>query len=289
MLSFVVIGPGVVGTALASLLKDRGYKLIGVVGRNQEKTSQVAQNLGCSFTDQAENLTLLADIIFITTSDQAINSVVTDVAQKGGFRPGHTVIHTSGALPSTILQPAKEQGAQVLSLHPLQSFASPEMAVSNLPGSFFTIEGDNGAYGLAEDMVRALEGNSFYIKEEDKPLYHAAACVASNFIVTLVDYAINLLALTGIPKEQGIKALQPLINGTVNNIKNLGTAKALTGPISRGDGETVNKHLQELQKKNPEDRELYRQLGLYTINVALHKGSINQEKARELKGILKEE
>lgn len=289
MLGFVVIGPGVVGTALAALLKDRGYKLIGIVGRDYKKTSLIAQNLGCPFTDQAETLTLSADIVFITTSDQAISLVAGDVAKKGGFRPGHTVIHTSGALPASILQPAKEQGAQILSLHPLQSFASPEMAVNNLPGSFFTIEGDNGAYNLAENMVRALDGNSFRINEEDKPLYHAAACIASNFMVTLIDYAINVLALTGIPKEQGIKAIQPLINGTINNIRNLGTAKALTGPISRGDGGTVNKHLKDLQKKNPEYKELYHQLGLYTVNVALQKGSIDQEKARELKGILKEE
>lgn len=283
-----VVGLGVVGTAIATVLKKRGYNLTGIASRSLDKAQKIASTLDCPFTVQAEKITIDSQIVFITTSDSAISEVISNLVSRGGIKAGQTVVHMSGALPSSVLLPAKEVDALIVSIHPLQSFASIDMAINNLPGSFFTIEGDPATYPWAETLVKDLAGQSFYIAENDKALYHAAACVASNFLVALLDYSVKIFSLIGIPEEKGISALMPLIQGSVNNVNNLGPAKALTGPISRGDLATVKKHLVNLQDKKPDFLDLYRQLGLYTTDVALTKKSINCQQAEGLIKLLKE-
>jgi predicted short-subunit dehydrogenase-like oxidoreductase (DUF2520 family) len=272
-----IIGAGVVGTAIGVVLNDKGYEITGVYDIKPESTQLLADRTDCRICSNPEDVARSADIIFITSCDSAIQNVVDTLADRGAIHSGHTLVHMSGAQSSEILDRAKEFGAQVLSVHPLQSFASPDRAIVNLPGSVFSIEGDRQAYDVAVCIVETLGGEYFFIDRKAKPLYHAGACVVSNYLVTIIDFGVKLLESTGIPKSMATRALMPLINGTLKNIENMGIPKSLTGPIARGDFSTVIKHLDCLEEMAPELTKLYGWLGYYTAQIALEKGSIDKE------------
>jgi len=274
-----IIGAGVVGTAVGVVL-NKGFEITGVHDAKFESTRQLVERIGCTAHTSPQEVSHSADILFITTSDSAIQEVVDTLAEGKAFRTGQVIIHMSGAHSSEILDRAKEFGAQVLSVHPLQSFANLERAIENLPGSVFSIEGDEDAYDIAVRVVETLKGEYFFIDKKAKPLYHAGACVVSNYLVTLIDFGVKLLKTTGIPGEMAVKALMPLINGTVKNIENVGIPEALTGPIARGDISTILKHQDCLIEMAPEFIKLYNWLGFYTAFIAEEKGTID-EKSRE--------
>ena len=210
------------------------------------------------------------------------------INKRGGFRRGQVVFHTSGAHPADEVGAARLAGAYAASLHPLQSFADIKMAMENLPGSYFALEGDAEALPLAEQIVKDLGGRSFAIAAADKPLYHAAACIASNYLVSLMHFATGLYSRFGLTRAEAFEALIPLVSGTIKNISQVGPAQALTGPIARGDGTTLEGHLEALKDVGVQELDLYSRLGLYTVRVALEKGSISAEEAKNLDDILRE-
>lgn len=277
-----IVGAGRVGGAIGLLLRDKGYPLCGVKNSRPASTARAAALLGTRTFATAGDLAREAEVVFITVRDEAIAHVAAEIASAGGFKPGQVVIHTSGSQPASVLAPAREFGAHVLSLHPLQSCPTPEQGRQNLPGAVFSIEGDAAAFSLAEQLVKDMGGTFFYIDPEAKPLYHAAACVASNYLVSLLDLARALLLAAGLPPELFVKALYPLIHGTLANIAEVGIPEALTGPISRGDAATVAGHLQGMKKQLPALLPLYSRLGLHTVELALRKGSIDAEQAQRL-------
>ncbi|MGI9861062.1 Rossmann-like and DUF2520 domain-containing protein [Moorella naiadis] len=281
-----IIGAGPVGTGMGILLSRRGYTITGVASRTRASAQRAAHRLACPVFTEPAALARLVEVVLITTTDRAIGPVTLAIARQGGFHPGQTVIHMSGSLTTAVLEPAREAGARVLSLHPLQSCADADRAVTNLPGSVFSLEGDAEALTLGRQLVNDLGGEYFIIKPEAKPLYHAAACVASNYLVSLVDLSYRLMQAAGMEPAMVVRALAPLIEGTWGNIKEKGTTLALTGPIARGDGETIADHLQAMAVKAPELDEIYRALGRYTIEVAVRKGSIEAHQAAGLEAIL---
>lgn len=270
-----IIGAGVVGTAIGVALSSKGFEITGCYDIKSESTQQLLERTGCAPCLSPQHVSRSADILFITTSDTSIQEVADELAERKAFHTGQVVVHMSGAQSSEILDRAKEFGAKVLSVHPIQSFASLDRAIENLPGSVFSIEGDKDAYDVGVCIVETLDGEYFFISREAKPLYHAGACVVSNYLVTLIDFGVKLLESTGIPRKNAVKALMPLINGTINNIENIGIPRALTGPIARGDISTINKHLDCLEQMAPELMKLYSWLGFYTANIALEKGTID--------------
>lgn len=270
-----IIGAGVVGTAIGVVLSAKGYEITGVHDIKTESTKQLVEKIGCTAYSSSLEVSHSADILFITPCDSAIRKVVDALADCGGFHSGQIVVHMSGAQSSEVLDRAKEFDAKVLSVHPLQSFANPEMAVHNLPGSVFSIEGDKDAYDAAVCIVETLGGEYFFIDRKAKPLYHAGACVVSNYMVTIIDFGVKLLESTGIPKGLATKALLPLINGTIKNVENMGIPRALTGPIARGDISTIMKHLKCLEEMAPELMRLYSELGIETAQIAVEKGTID--------------
>ncbi|WP_051275813.1 Rossmann-like and DUF2520 domain-containing protein [Desulfovirgula thermocuniculi] len=286
--AIAVVGCGKVGSALALLLKERGYPVAGVASRSYASAKRLAEAAGCPAYERPEEAARAADLVFITTPDREIAPVSRAIAEKGGFRAGQVVAHTSGAHPSGELKGAREAGALAVSIHPLQSFADVEAARRNLPGSYFALEGDEEALPLARQVAEDLGGKPFVIRAQDKVLYHAAACIASNYLVSLMHLAANIYARFGLSPREAFEALYPLVQGTVNNIRALGPAQALTGPIARGDAGTVAGHLGPLEGVGDLEAQVYRLLGLYTVRVALEKGSIGEEQARELRRVLKE-
>lgn len=284
-----IIGAGVVGTAVGVVLKQKGYEITGAYDVKSESTQKLVERIGCTPHTSPQEVSRSADILFITTNDAAIRNVVDTLADRKAFYEGQVVVHMSGAQSSEVLDRAKMFGANVLSVHPLQSFANVDGAVKNLPGSVFSIEGDRDAYDAAVCIVETLQGEYFFIDRKAKPLYHAGACVVSNYLVTLIDFGVKLLESTGIPRSAGVKALLPLIQGTVNNIEDIGIPRALTGPIARGDLSTIVKHLDCLEEMAPELMKLYSWLGFYTTQIAMDKGTIDDFAMEEFQNLFRRE
>ncbi|MEW8958593.1 MAG: Rossmann-like and DUF2520 domain-containing protein [Moorella sp. (in: firmicutes)] len=275
MLRVGIVGAGAVGTGMGILLQQRGYEIVGVASRTSASAGRAAARLNCPVFERPEELARQAEVVFITTNDQAIGPVTEAIAAHGGFHPGQTVIHMSGSLSSGILEPARRAGALALSLHPLQSCADAERAVANLPGSIFSLEGDEGALPLGKRLVADLGGEYIVISAAAKPLYHAAACVASNYLVSLIDLSLRLIEAAGVEPALAGRALMPLIKGTLANIEAMGIPRALTGPIARGDLETIRDHLKAMGDVPAEVEELYCALGRYTAGLAVRKGTID--------------
>jgi len=282
--TIAIVGAGVVGTALASLLKEKGYTLCGMASRGEESLRKATSLVGGEIrtTTAPEEITPEADLVFITTSDSAIQEVCDGIAAKGGFHPEQIVVHTSGALPSTILKSAQEQGALIASIHPLQSFANVKEAVKILPASIFNLEGDQKAIPILTELVKKLGGKPLAIDTAEKPLYHAAAVVACNFFVTLVYLSYRLFEAIDIPEEDAAQALLPLIKGTVNNIERLGPVQALTGPIARGDVGVIRGHLEAFKMVDPRYTDIYCAISRLTVEVGAKKGTLSQEGAQEI-------
>lgn len=279
------IGAGTVGTALSITLNDRGYPVVAVSSRSRTSAEKLAWVIsGCRAVNSNQAVADAAELIFITTPDDAINPVVAEIQ----WHHGQSVVHCSGADSTDILEPAKKSGAQAGAFHPLQTFASVKQAIDNIPGSTFAIEAEEPLLTTLKDMATALGGNWIELKASDKVLYHAAAVIACNYMVTLIKTATDLWQTFNVPTHQATKALMPLLRGTLNNIDNVGIPQCLTGPLARGDTGTIKKHLSALQKVAPSVFSTYRELGLQTIPIALAKGRINQHQAGELQAILKQ-
>ena len=284
MLRLGFIGAGTVGTALSVRLSDKGYQVVAASSRSQTSAEKLAQSIsGCRAVNNNQAAADAADLIFITTPDDAITTVVSEIR----WHSGQSVVHCSGAASTDILEPAKRLGAQVGAFHPLQTFASVKQSIDNIPGSTFAIEAEEPLLTTLKEMATALEGDWIELKASDKVLYHAAAFIACNYMVTLIKLATDLWQTFNIPTPKATKALMPLLRGTLNNIDTVGIPQCLTGPLARGDTGTIKKHLEALQKSAPALLSTYRELGLQTIPVALAKGRINQQQAEELKAILK--
>ena len=284
MLKLGFIGAGTVGTALSVRLSSKGYPVIAVSSRSQTSARKLAQAVsGCHAFNNNQDVVNAAELIFITTPDDTIASVASEIQ----WHRGQSVVHCSGALSTDILEPAKKLGAQVGSFHPLQTFASVKQAIENMPGSTFAVEAEEPLLNTLKNMATVLDSHWIELKATDKVVYHAAAVIACNYLVTLVKLATDLWQSFNIPQSQAAQALLPLLRGTIHNIDTVGIPQCLTGPIARGDIETIKKHLDALQKVAPALLSTYQELGLQTIPIALAKGRINQQQAEELQTILK--
>lgn len=284
--SFAIVGCGRVGTALAKYLAEAGYIPAGLASKSISSAKRVADLIGSvNFTDIAWEATRKADIVFITTPDGTIKEACDSISEKNGFKSGSVVLHCSGALSSTELMSAKTCGANIGSMHPLQSFASAEYEFNPFSGIVTSVEGDREAIDAAKHVTEDLGSYCVTIKTEAKMLYHASAVVASNYLVTLLDLSLSLIKLAGVTGEDALRGLKPLIEGTISNVEKMGIQNALTGPIARGDIQIIEKHLSEIGSKTPQLLSLYKTLGLYTVEIAKEKGSISEAVRKRLEDL----
>ena len=283
MLKLGFIGVGTVGTALAVKLSSKGYQVVAVSSRSRISAENLARTIShCRVFNDSQEVADSAELVFITTPDDAI----AQVASQLKWHAGQSVVHCSGADSTEILQPAKKSGAYVGVFHPLQTFASAKQAMENIPGSTFALEAEEPLLDILKNMATALDGHWIELKASDKVMYHAAAVITCNYVVTLLKLATDLWQTFSVPPQQATQALLPLLRGTISNIETIGIPQCLTGPIARGDSGTVKKHISALEKVAPAVLSTYRELGLQTIPVALAKGRINEQQAEELKTIL---
>lgn len=281
------IGAGKVGRSFGYYLKNNGFDIVGYFSKSRQSQELAAGETSSRSLNEIEVVNE-ADVIFITTPDSEIEKVCEYFSSRVYFNSGHSVVHMSGGLSSEVLKSAGSQGASIFSLHPLQSFAQVDKAVEDLKNTFFTLEGK----GDKSRILSLLEGiNNRYVEiyPEKKALYHAAASIASNYLVALANISLKLLQECGFSRAQAREVAGTLMGGTIKNIEDYDTVEALTGPIARGDNYTVEKHIKVLKEQGYDDiLDVYRLLGLETVGVAERKG-LNTEKARELNQILKVE
>ena len=285
--NFAIIGTGMVGTAIGFLLNKSGYKVISIYDKSAAAMKRALPYTAGEALLSPREAVQNADCVLITTPDDLILSACKEIAITSEIK-GKLVFHMSGAGGLDLLEPARRAGASVASIHPLQSFSSIDQAIQNIPGSYFGVTADKKAQPIAKNIIRNLGGIPLVISPQQKPLYHAAACFASNYLVSLMNVVESIYQAIGLNKKDAQRAFLPLVYGSLKNIENSGSISSLTGPIARGDSGTIKKHITALNKNLPQYSSLYSSLGLITVKIARQKGTLNARGAKNINAILKE-
>jgi predicted short-subunit dehydrogenase-like oxidoreductase (DUF2520 family) len=283
-----IIGSGRVGRACGRLWARAGvFDIQDVLTRSQESAAQGVKFIGAGQPVGQLSEMRGADVWMIATRDDAIVPSCATLAASGKITPDDIVFHVSGATPSSALAPAREQGARVASVHPIKTFTDAEAAVQSFPGTFCAAEGDAQALMVLKPAFEKIGAKVFDIAPQAKPVYHAGGVFACNYLVALIEAALRAHEKAGIPRAASLKALEPMVRETVDAIFDKGPAKALTGPISRGDAAAVRRQLAVVQDWDREMGALYRGLGMLAIVLAEGDGRIDAGRAAELRSALR--
>jgi len=248
--TLALVGPGRAGTTLTLALLELGWEAIAVAGRAPDAPStQAAAACVGARTTLVSDAGRGATLVIVATPDRAISAAACAVGPS--LEPGALVLHLAGSVGLDAFAALLEvrPDVRVGALHPLQSFPSATMGVERVRGAWAAVAGD----AQTEELARALGMRPFALPDAERPLYHAAAVVASNHLVALLGQVERLAASAGVPFE----AFGPLVRSSVANAFGVGPARALTGPVSRGDLATVEEHLRTL---DPAERDSYRAL-----------------------------
>jgi len=285
--SVFIMGAGVVGTALAARLVRAGLPVIGLHGRQVDLSDAARAISGVvASTGDIPDIIAESDVVIISVRDERVPEVAQRLADEHRLRPDQILLHTSGANPArTILSPAVPYVRAVGTLHPLVSFADPRVAIEGMNDVAFGIEGDEPARAMAKRIVRALGARGVFLEAENLALYHAGAVMASNYVVAMADTAQTLLVRAGVPPDQALPVLIPLLNSVVQNLARLGLPGALTGPVERGDVSSVERHLKTLESRAPELLPLYRLVGRDVLRLAREKGAMDAVKAARIEAL----
>lgn len=265
--SLAVIGPGRMGLALGGALHHAGaLESLSFFGRSPEPPphplfdgTDVHYAMGTGRPPDGTNILILA------VPDDVLHDVANEVARDGPAPPACVALHLSGALSTDVLAPLHGGGYIIGSLHPLQTVADAWSGVERLRGCAYAIAGEPGALTATRRLVAALDGRALVIPPALRPLYHAAAVFASNYVLAAAAVVARTLGEAGIDEDDAVAATLPLMRGTMDNVEQLGLSAALTGPVARGDADTVRLHLSRL---SPRERHLYSALGQETLRLA---------------------
>jgi predicted short-subunit dehydrogenase-like oxidoreductase (DUF2520 family) len=272
-LSIAVIGAGRLGLALGSALQASGHAITIAITRTRgsaRRASRVLRTTSVALGTRSINQLTgpqrarlrQSDLLIIATADDSIPQVAEQLAKMfelppNESRPGSqrrsVVLHTSGALASDVLKPIREQAFAAGSLHPLISISGPVDSARAFSGVYFTLEGEPAAVRIAKQLVRELGGNSFVIDARRKPLYHAAALMASPNLTALIDIAVEMMSHCGFSSSEARKMLLPLIVSTIDNLGPQDARAALTGTFKRGDIATARMHLNAIASERLTD------------------------------------
>jgi predicted short-subunit dehydrogenase-like oxidoreductase (DUF2520 family) len=270
-----VVGAGRVGTALAVLWRQAGHRVVAVAGGSTtpERASRYLPGVPVREANAAASG---AGVVVIATPDAVIASVCRGLADAGALDAATAVVHASGATGLDALAPAATLGVATLSVHPLQTCPTVESAIERIPGAAFAVTAFDGeGYDLGERLARDAAGRPFRVADDLKPLYHAAAVFASNYLVTVTAIAEELERAAGLDDPR--VALAPLQEATLANVERVGPASALTGPAVRGDAVTVRRNLEALERHAPEAVRPYVALADLTLALAERSGRLPAE------------
>ncbi|MDK2805501.1 DUF2520 domain-containing protein [Thermoanaerobacterium thermosaccharolyticum] len=276
------IGAGKIGTGLGILLSHSSIKVSGYLSRSVNSSLNASSLTNSAAFSKYEDIINASDVIIISTKDDCIESIMEEILKHKSIINNKIFVHLSGSISIDVLKPLKEYGHTMV-LHPVQTCPSIEAAVSLLPESYFTIEGDAIAANAGINIVKAIGAKPIVIDGVNKPLYHASCVTASNYLVTLIKSANEMLKASGFPIEKYPDLLLPLIRGTLKNIEENGCEASLSGPIARCDIDTIKRHVENI--KDDEILKLYKAIGKATIKFFKNTG---EQKIAELEEIFNE-
>lgn len=278
------LGAGRTAAALAVGMAETAYPVVAAASRSLASAQALASRLPqCTALADPSELCQRCDVVFLTVPDDAIASAASVLP----WRQGQGAVHCSGSLSLKVLADAREKGAAVGALHPLQAFASREYGHQLLAGSTFAIQGEGALGQWLQEVALRLKGHPISLKPQDGPLYHAAAVMSCGYVTTLLHAASSLWKAMGYSSEEALRALLPLARGTLSNMEVQGIVQGATGPMVRGDTGTIERHLKALSERAPEVLPLYCQAGMALVALAQERGSIGREQASELRRLLR--
>lgn len=257
----------------------KSLAVVAAASRTRASAEGLAASVGaCTVFGDAQGVADVADLVFISVTDGAIAAVASSVR----WRKGMAVVHCSGATEVSVLAPAAARGALTGGFHPMQTFADPAAALATLPDCTVSIEAAEPLHSRLKDLATLLGCRAITLPAGARVRYHASGAYASQYVVALLAEATKLWASFGVSEKDAIKALLPLLRGTAAAVEKAGLVQGMPGPVSRGDIDTVRRHLDSLDALDPQVAALYRQLALRTVTIAEEKGALTAEKLAQL-------
>ena len=265
--SVAVVGCGRAGGSIALALDRAGYRIAALWSRSRAGRQRAHRLLDAPVLATPADAAHEADVTFVAVPDDAVAGVAAWVAE--GVVPGRRVVHTSGSVSVEALAPAREAGARIGSVHPLQTLPDARRGADALVGAAVAVTCDPSDRRSLHRLVSAWGGRPFPLPDESKTLYHAAAVFASNYVVASLWAAAELLERAGVPNGNAL--LWPLVRQSVENVAARGAERSITGPVARGDAGVVRRHIDALRANGADTGpilEAYRSLALLTASLA---------------------
>jgi predicted short-subunit dehydrogenase-like oxidoreductase (DUF2520 family) len=278
-----VVGAGRVGAVLAARLRAAGHEIVAVAGESDASRRRIDSLLPGLTASKPSAVARACDVLLLTVPDDMLPNVVTVLAASGSLHEGQYVVHTSGRHGLAVLEPARAVGARPVALHPAMTFTGTALDLDRLDGCVFGLTAGPAERDVAEGLVADLGGRPMWVPEEMRTLYHAALAHGANHLVTLVSEAMEMLAAAGSDDPAG--TLRPLLSAALDNALEQGDA-ALTGPIVRGDINTVRAHLAEIAGNAPQAMASYVALGRATLARAVTDGRVLPIRAIKINEVL---
>lgn len=272
--STFVVGAGRVAAALAGGLRMAGVPVLGLWSRRPQAARAAAAIAGVAgFSPAPPDLLLEAEIVLLAVADDAVAEVATQLLETGLVGERHVMLHCAGSTPAAqALAAVAGKVGGIGTLHPLRSVVDPAAVMRSWKGTVFGVEGDAPGKAAATRLAEKLGGTPLPLASDAMVRYHAAAALASNYVVAVVDAAVALLRSSGVEGDAALAALVPLAQGALANVAQHGLAAGLTGPIRRGDAGTVERHLAAVAP-DADIAALYRQLATRTVEIAAQAGT----------------
>ena len=288
-----VIGAGKLGRTLARLFSDAGLVTIGdIYNRNSEHSHSAQAFIGAGrvITNLEQLSNAPAQLWMLATPDDVIRDCANQLAELADISwQRTTVFHSSGLKTSTELAALQKLGSSIASAHPAHSFACPERSLTSFASTVCTLEGDKQAITVLDSLLSSIGGQTTTIKPEAKPLYHAATVMASNYLVALLGASEALLEKAGIEETLASAVLSPLMRQSLENGITEGAVNALTGPIARGDINTLEAHLKAIEQRAPDLRSTYATLGAQALKLAQQKNTLHEKELAAMEKLLLED
>lgn len=278
-----IVGTGRVGAVLGAALQQAGHRLVAVSGVSEQSRARAAALLPGIPVTSVEEVVRRAELVLLTVPDDALPELIAGLTATGSWQAGQLVVHTSGRYGAAVFDAAAGHHVLGMALHPVMTFTGTSMDVVRLADCCFGITAPEPLRPVAEALVVEMGAEPVWIREQDRPMYHAGLAHGANHLVTLVAQAMQVVGSAGVEEPQ--RLIAPLLQAALDNALRLGDA-ALTGPVARGDAGTVAAHLAQLAEQTPDILPTYVVLARATAERALASGRLTAAAAESLLDIL---
>lgn len=282
-----IIGAGKVGKTLGRLFAENGiFTICDVVDKTIEQAID-----GVDFIGRGRPLGEISDMVptdvyLLSVSDRDIHDCSVDLVENTIIRKNSIVFHCSGSQSSEIMKSVRKAGSFIASIHPVKSFTDSGKAVETFSGTFCGAEGDKEALDILLPAFESIGSRMFRIEPDRKTEFHTATAIVCNYLPVLIDLGAGIYEKAGISREKSLEIMEPIVRETIDNILNTSPAEAVTGPIVRGDCNTVEQHIEVLDDIGVEERSLYKLLGSMLVDLVESHRSLTPQEIEKLRSIL---